>query len=48
LDWRLCVGGKLVEDQLVVSDDTSLILPRTTYIGGGTVYFEEGIVAPGL
>jgi len=38
----------LVEDQLVVSDDTGLILPRTGYIGGDAVDLEEGIIAPGL
>lgn len=48
LNCRLCVGGKLVEDQLVVSDDTGLILPRTGYIGGDAVDLEEGIIAPGL
>lgn len=45
---RLCVGGQLVEDQLVVSEDTGLILPRTGYIGGDAVDLEEGIIAPGL
>jgi N-acetylglucosamine-6-phosphate deacetylase len=48
LNCRLCIGGKLVEDQLVVSDDTGLILPRTGYIGGDAVDLEEGIIAPGL
>ena len=47
LNCRLCIGGKLVEDQLVVSDDTGLILPRTGYIGDA-VDLEEGIIAPGL
>jgi N-acetylglucosamine-6-phosphate deacetylase len=48
LNCRLCVGGKLVQDQLVVSDDTGLILPRTGYIGGDAVDLEEAIIAPGL
>ncbi|CAD0111398.1 unnamed protein product, partial [Aureobasidium uvarum] len=48
LNCRLCIGGKLVEDQLIVSDDTGLILPRTGYIGGDAVDLEEGIIAPGL
>lgn len=48
LNCRLCIDGKLVEDQLVVSDDTGLILPRTGYIGGDAVDLEEGIIAPGL
>lgn len=42
------MGGKLIEDQLVVSDDTGLILPRTGYIGGDAVDLEEGIIAPGF
>ncbi|KAF1345438.1 hypothetical protein BDV97DRAFT_379340 [Delphinella strobiligena] len=48
LNCRLCIGGKLVEDQMVVSDDTGLILPRTGYIGGDAVDLEDGIIAPGF
>ncbi|KAK5002764.1 hypothetical protein LTR28_011013, partial [Elasticomyces elasticus] len=48
LNCRLCVDGKLVEDQFVVSDDTGLILPRTGYIGGDAVDLEGGIIAPGF
>lgn len=48
LNCRLCVDGKLVDDQLVVSDDTGLILPRTGYIGGDAVDLEGGIIAPGF
>ncbi|GAB7352817.1 hypothetical protein MBLNU459_g3432t1 [Dothideomycetes sp. NU459] len=48
MNCRLCVGGELIEDQLVVSDDTGLILPRTGYIGGDAVDLEEGIIAPGF
>ena len=37
-----------MSDQLVVSEDTGLILPRTGYIGGDAVDLEEGIIAPGF
>ena len=45
---RQCQNGELVEDQLVVSDDTGLILPRTGYIGGDAVDLEDQIIAPGF
>lgn len=48
LNCRLCIGGKLIADQMVVSDDTGLILPRTGYIGGDAVDLEDGIIAPGF
>ncbi|KAF2219568.1 carbohydrate esterase family 9 protein [Elsinoe ampelina] len=48
LNCRLCIDGKLVRDQFVVSDDTGLILPRTGYIGGDAVDLEDGIIAPGF
>ncbi|KAG8630650.1 hypothetical protein KVT40_002269 [Elsinoe batatas] len=48
LNCRLCVDGKLLRDQFVVSDDTGLILPRTGYIGGDAVDLEDGIIAPGF
>jgi len=48
LNCRLCVNGELVQDQLVVSDDSGLILPRTGYIGGDAVDLEDGIIAPGF
>ena len=48
LNCRLCIDGELVQDQLVVSDDTGLILPRTGYIGGDAVDLEEAIIAPGF
>ncbi|PSK40058.1 Intracellular protein transport protein USO1 [Elsinoe australis] len=48
LNCRLCIDGQLVRDQLVVSDDTGLILPRTGYIGGDAVDLEDGIIAPGF
>ena len=44
----LAIGGELISDQLVVSEDTGLILPRTGYIGGDAVDLEEAIIAPGL
>ncbi|PNS17029.1 Intracellular protein transport protein USO1 [Sphaceloma murrayae] len=48
LNCRQCIDGKLVRDQLVVSDDTGLILPRTGYVGGDAVDLEDGIIAPGF
>lgn len=45
---RLCKDGELIEDQLVVSDDSGLILPRTGYIGGDAVDVEGDIIAPGF
>lgn len=48
VNCRLCVNGEIVQDQLVVSDDSGLILPRTGYIGGDAVDLEDGIIAPGF
>lgn len=49
LNGRICRAGQLVEaEQLVVSDDSGLILPRTGYIGGDAVDLEDGILAPGF
>ena len=48
LNCRQCVNGELVENQLVVSDDTGLILKRTGYIGIEAVDLEDGIIAPGF
>lgn len=49
MNCRLCRDGELIEgDQLVVSDDTGLILHRTGYIGGDAVDLEDGIIAPGF
>lgn len=35
-------------EQLVVSDDTGLILHRTGYIGGDAIDLEDNIIAPGF
>lgn len=48
LNCRLCIDSKLIEDQSVVSDDTSLILPRTRYVGSDAVDLEAGIIALSL
>ncbi|KAK5170027.1 hypothetical protein LTR04_005080 [Oleoguttula sp. CCFEE 6159] len=48
LNCRLCINGELVDDQMVVSDDTGLILKRTGFIGGDAVDLEGAIVAPGF
>lgn len=49
MNCRLCRNGEIIEgDQLVVSDDTGNILPRTGYIGGDAVDLEDGIIAPGF
>ena len=43
-----CLNGELVEDHLVASEDTGLILKRAGYIGGEIVDLEDGIIAPGF
>ncbi|KAJ9661218.1 hypothetical protein H2201_006577 [Coniosporium apollinis] len=48
LNCRQCINGELVDDQLVVSEDTGLILERTGYIGGEAVDLEGNVVAPGF
>lgn len=48
LNCRLCIDGEIVEDKLVVSDDTGLILKRTGYIGGDAIDLDDGIIAPGF
>lgn len=49
MNCRLCRDGQLVEgEQMVVSDDTGRILPRTGYIGGDAVDLEDAIIAPGF
>jgi N-acetylglucosamine-6-phosphate deacetylase len=45
---RYCLDGELVDDQLVVSDETGRILKRTGYIGGELVDLEDKIIAPGF
>ncbi|KAL1632501.1 hypothetical protein SLS56_003580 [Neofusicoccum ribis] len=43
-----CLGGELVDDHLVISEETGRILKRTGYIGGEIVDLEGHIVAPGF
>ncbi|KAH4267713.1 N-acetylglucosamine-6-phosphate deacetylase [Parastagonospora nodorum] len=45
---RYILNGELVEDHLVISDETGLILKRDGYIGGEAVDLEDGIIAPGF
>lgn len=45
---RQCINGELVDDHMVVSEDTGEILQRTGYIGGEIVDLDDGIIAPGF
>ena len=45
---RYVLDGQLVDDHLVISDETGLILKREGYIGGEAVDLEDSIIAPGL
>jgi N-acetylglucosamine-6-phosphate deacetylase len=45
---RYVLDGQLVDDHLVISDETGLILKREGYIGGEAVDLEDSIIAPGF
>lgn len=45
---RYVLNGELVDDHLVVSDETGLILKRDGYIGGEAIDLEDSIIAPGF
>lgn len=45
---RYVLDGQLVDDHLVISDETGLILKRDGYIGGEAIDLEDSIIAPGF
>lgn len=45
---RYVLDGQLVDDHLVISDETGLILKREGYIGGEAVDLDDNIIAPGF
>jgi hypothetical protein len=45
---RYILNGELVEDHLVISDETGFILRREGYIGGEAIDLEDAIIAPGF
>ncbi|KAF2205217.1 Metallo-dependent hydrolase [Delitschia confertaspora ATCC 74209] len=44
---RYALNSFLIEDHLVISDETGLILKREGYIGGEAVDLDDNIIAPG-
>lgn len=44
---RYALNGSLIDDHLVISDETGLILKREGYIGGELVDLDDNIIAPG-
>ena len=50
LNGQICRNGELVEDRLVISQETGLIIGKQghqSFIGGDAVDLEENIIAPG-
>lgn len=45
---RYVLDGELVDDHLVISDETGLILKREGYIGGEAIDLEDSVIAPGF
>ncbi|KAF2114657.1 hypothetical protein BDV96DRAFT_494958 [Lophiotrema nucula] len=45
---RYILNGEIVEDHLVISDETGLILKREGYIGGEAIDLDDNIIAPGF
>ncbi|KAL6710675.1 hypothetical protein ACN47E_007732 [Coniothyrium glycines] len=45
---RYILNGELVDDHLVISDESGLILKREGYIGGEAVDLDDNIIAPGF
>lgn len=45
---RYVLDGQLVEDHLVISDESGYILKREGYIGGDVVDLDDNIIAPGF
>ncbi|KAF2741025.1 Metallo-dependent hydrolase [Polyplosphaeria fusca] len=45
---RYILNGEIVDDHLVISDESGLILKREGYIGGEAVDLDDNIIAPGF
>ncbi|KAF2708380.1 carbohydrate esterase family 9 protein [Pleomassaria siparia CBS 279.74] len=45
---RYVLNGELVDDHLIISDQTGLILKREGYIGGEAIDLDDNIIAPGF